>query len=122
MGLRVFQDRDGNEWQVWRVRPAVREDSPVHLRFREGWLCFQRSDGARRCRIPLDEVPPGWDALPDERLDLMRRVAEQEVTLSQSTTDEARQSREEDSARGEISGPRELTSPGDEPDRTNRSP
>lgn len=108
MGLRTFQDRDGNEWQVWRVRPAVREDSPVHSRYRDGWLCFQRADGARRCRIPLDEVPPGWDALPDDRLDLMRRVAEQESAAPASTTDEARRSHEEDSARGEVSGPREV--------------
>lgn len=110
MALRVFLDRDGHEWNVWRVRPSAGEDSPLHARYRDGWLCFQRVDGEGRCRMPLDEVPPGWDALPDERLDLLRRVAQQAAAekVVDSTTEQARQAKAEDSARQIDSGPRQV--------------
>ena len=37
------------------------------------WLSFQNEDGSQRCR--LVDVPPNWQSLTDERLDLLRRLA-----------------------------------------------
>ena len=39
------------------------------------WLCFESSDGRERRRLTLAEAPTDWDALPDDRLELLRRVA-----------------------------------------------
>lgn len=44
--------------------------------YREGWLCFERLDGTDRSRLALSEVPASWETLSEERLDLLRRVAE----------------------------------------------
>jgi hypothetical protein len=114
MALRVFTDRDGNEWNVWRVRPMT-PDSPLHARFRDGWVCFQRVDGSDRCRMALDEMPPGWEALPDDRLDLLRRVASQPAgePLLADTGEETRRTLE-DSERGSVSGPRQVAGRDDE--------
>ena len=38
------------------------------------WLAFQNEDGTERRR--LLEIPEGWETLPDDRLDLVRRMAE----------------------------------------------
>jgi hypothetical protein len=38
------------------------------------WLAFQNEDGSERRR--LLEIPEGWETLPDDRLDLVRRMAE----------------------------------------------
>lgn len=110
MALRVFTDRDGVEWNVWHVRPTISEGSPLHARYREGWVCFQRADGAERYRMPIDQVPPGWEVMPDERLDLLRRVAAQpaEDGALADTGQEVRHSRVEDATRDSVSGPREI--------------
>jgi hypothetical protein len=75
MALRSFQDRDGTEWRVWSVVPGAMAAATLDDEFRSGWLCFERVDGGGRCRLTLAEAPAGWESLPDERLDLLRRVA-----------------------------------------------
>lgn len=109
MALRVFTDREGHVWNAWQVRPSTTADA-VHARYRDGWICFQRDDGTERCRMPIDEVPPGWEALPDDRLDLLRRVAAQPVNerILSDTGEEVRHARVEDSERDSVSGPREI--------------
>lgn len=84
MPLRVFQDRDGQEWRVWFVMPA---GSPGMLgeSFRDGWLCFERIDGRDRRRLAIADAPPAWDALPDEQLDVLRGVAEPAQRSAAST-------------------------------------
>ena len=76
MALRTYTDRDGTEWRVWTVKPIGAGVSMLEASYRGGWLCFERLDGTDRRRLPLDEVPPAWEALPEDRLDLLRRVAE----------------------------------------------
>ena len=113
MAIRVFTDRDGWDWTAWRVCPTMGEHSPLQGRFRDGWICFQRVDGTERCRLPLDEVPPGWDALPDDRLELLRRVAAQGMgARGTGITEESRRSRTEDAHRGSVSGSRESAAHG----------
>lgn len=58
---------------MWTVEPTAlgRVDGPL----RDGWLCFQRAEGGERLRMPRGDAPPAWEELPDERLDLLRRVA-----------------------------------------------
>lgn len=110
MPLRVFTDRDGVEWNVWRVRPTASAGSPLHERYRDGWVCFQRADATERFRMSMDEVPPGWEVLPADRLDLLRRVAAmpRDDRPATDTAEEARHSRVEDFERDSVSGPREI--------------
>ena len=71
MPLRTFLSRDGTTWSVWRidsVSAAVVPGTPTE------WLCFQDTEGTERRR--LFEYPENWDELPDERLDLLRKMAE----------------------------------------------
>lgn len=77
MALRIFEDRNGEGWQVWHVVPAstVLERSRwIDDRYREGWLCFESLETGERRR--LAPVPSGWDRLGPERLALMCRMAE----------------------------------------------
>ena len=79
MALRKYSDRSGRDWNVWSVQPPGPEHVPESLR--DGWLCFQCVDGGDRYRLPMSQIPPTWEDLPAERLDLLRRVA----ALSPST-------------------------------------
>jgi hypothetical protein len=74
VALRIFADRDGQQWRVWRVQPISRGIS-VRAEFREGWLCFEQLDGSCRCRLSVTIAPTDWETLPDDRLDLLRRMA-----------------------------------------------
>jgi len=80
MALRKYSDRSGCDWNVWNVQPPASENS-VQEPLREGWLCFQRTDGGDRYRLPMSDAPPAWEGLSAERLDLLRRMA----ALSPST-------------------------------------
>jgi len=75
MPLRIFDDRGGNQWRVWSVVPASNAAATLDEEFRGGWLCFEHIGGSERCRLTLGEAPADWEALSDERLDLLRRVA-----------------------------------------------
>jgi hypothetical protein len=71
MPLRTFLSRDGSTWSVWQIESAsaaVVPGTPTE------WLCFQDVESSERRR--LFEYPDDWDALTDERLDLLRKVAE----------------------------------------------
>lgn len=71
MALRTFVAQDGTTWTVWLVQTSglsgVTGTPPE-------WLAFQNEDDSQRRR--LIEVPAGWDTLSDDRLDLLRRMAE----------------------------------------------
>ena len=73
MPLRNFIDRNGEGWCVWSVVPQASGGAGVPPALRRGWLCFAPERGEQRFRLPLEEVPTGWDALPDDRLDLLRQ-------------------------------------------------
>ncbi len=93
MGLRTFEDAQGNVWNVWDVHPTAVErrmnvdpdehgdltfaDDPqperrhrMQARFtlpntlRAGWLAFQCEDDNRR----LAPIPAAWESLSDEAL------------------------------------------------------
>lgn len=112
MAVRKFHDRAGQEWSVWRVQPTS-STAGLQERFQSGWLCFERTDGEGRARLPLDEVPPAWEELPDERLELMCRVAELASRPRGVTPPEAVRAQQgsENSARSRVSGPRRVVSP-----------
>lgn len=74
MALRIFADTDGQSWRVWSVQPSA-NGLAVRPNFQDGWLCFERVNGGDRCRLPAADAPDGWAELPDERLDLLRRMA-----------------------------------------------
>jgi len=75
MPLRTFRDRDGTEWRVWSVVPDPHAAVTLDAEHRAGWICFERLDGRERRRLTLTAAPADWDALPDDRLELLRRVA-----------------------------------------------
>lgn len=107
MPLRSFMDRDGAEWRVWSVTPDPHAASTLDAGYRAGWLCFERMIGGERRRLSLTEVPAAWDALPTERLELLRRVA---PLSAPSVLDAASSAREplEDAARARRSGPKSV--------------
>lgn len=102
MAVRVFTDRDGHEWSVWRVEPTS-STAGLQERFQGGWLCFERADGGARARLPLEEAPAVLEELPDERLELLRRVAEVASRRRGITPPEAHRAQEgdENTARGQ---------------------
>lgn len=71
MALRTFVASDGTTWTAWLVQSGFAATVPGTP---TEWLAFQNEDNTERRR--LLEVPDGWEALPDERLDLLRRMAE----------------------------------------------
>jgi hypothetical protein len=75
MALRTFRADDGSQWTVWSIR---NDSAHVVVGTPAEWLAFQNEDCTERRR--LFNVPMGWSELSDERLDLLRRVAEP-VTL-----------------------------------------
>jgi hypothetical protein len=70
MALRTFVASDGRTWTAWLVQTSVATvpGTPTE------WLAFQSEDGTERRR--LLEIPDGWESFSDERLDLVRRIAE----------------------------------------------
>lgn len=72
MALRTFLAADGHRWTVWLVRPT--QSAKPKLGIPSEWLAFQNDDESERRR--LRELPAHWDDLSDERLDLLRRMAE----------------------------------------------
>ena len=39
-----------------------------------GWLCFERTSGSDRSRLPLSQVPYDWERLSDDELAGLRRT------------------------------------------------
>jgi hypothetical protein len=118
MAVRTFTDRGGNKWNVWRVQPTS-STAGLQERFQNGWLCFERADGGGRARLPLEEVPPAWEELPDDRLELLCRVAEVSSRRRGVTPPDAHRAQEgnENDARTRPSGARRLTGPDEERER-----
>ncbi|HEU4722770.1 MAG TPA: hypothetical protein VFS59_15535 [Gemmatimonadaceae bacterium] len=113
MALRKFSDRSGCVWNVWNVRrPAFEASVQEHLR--EGWLCFQQPEGGERYRIPLADVPPAWEELPPERLDLLRRIALLSPATGPMRQVPSPERQSEDAARDRVSGEHETPTIGDE--------
>lgn len=69
MAIRLFTDTQGVEWRVWSTVPS--NAGSVAPELREGWLSFD--SGSQRRRV--GPIPPGWETVSDERLELLCRVA-----------------------------------------------
>ena len=76
MALRTFRESGGTEWRVWRVVPDSIGFSTLEEAYRDGWLCFERTDGSDRRRLSMARVPDEWDALDDKQLEALRQSAE----------------------------------------------
>lgn len=62
-------DSQGVPWRAWSTVP---EGSTVlSSDYARGWLTFESGDALRR----LVPIPPEWETVPDERLELFCRVA-----------------------------------------------
>lgn len=70
MTLRTFLAADGTRWSVWYVESTTFRGASGTPR---AWLAFLDEQGTERRR--LLEVPPNWEEIPEERLDLLRRMA-----------------------------------------------
>lgn len=81
MGLRTFLASDGRQWTVWLIRSGSVGRVPGTP---TEWLAFQNEDGTERRRLLA--VPPKWAELSDDRLELLRRVAEPVALLTQRHT------------------------------------
>ena len=115
MALRVFSTREGEEWRVWSVVPATIAASTLDEAFRGGWLCFEDIKSGERRRLSLTEVPAGWEALPDDRIDLLRRVATPVAAQPLDGSGEVTTRRPiEDAARYRKSGPKSVIGGDDE--------
>ena len=76
MALRVYSDPSGGEWRVWRVTPDGASFASLDPSYREGWLCFERTDGTDRRRLSIGLAPSAWESMPESRLDELRLSAE----------------------------------------------
>jgi hypothetical protein len=68
--MRTFAASDGSKWTAWDVQSATPPPIPG---MPTAWLAFQNEDATERRR--LFDFPEHWDELPDERLELLRRMA-----------------------------------------------
>ena len=71
MPTRTFRTRNGSIWSVRRIESSATVSIPGAPR---EWLAFQDEAGTERRR--LFNIPPDWEDMSDERLDLLRRHAE----------------------------------------------
>jgi hypothetical protein len=71
MPSREFEDATGVFWRVWSTVPVSGAviNNPG---FEKGWLTFESETGSLRRLAP---VPPGWEMLPKDRLELLLRTA-----------------------------------------------
>lgn len=70
MAYREFTDGEGRGWRAWDTRPQ--STMGVAPELADGWLCFESEAEKRR----LAPIPEDWQALPEERLVLLLRLAE----------------------------------------------
>lgn len=75
MAYREFQDSDGQSWRVWSTTPST--GTRLHGGFGRGWLTFECT--SPEADLPLRRlcpIPPDWETMPEERLQLLCRTAE----------------------------------------------
>lgn len=69
MPTRQFRDARGVHWRVWSTKPA--NVATLTPDFKGGWLTFESAAELRR----LAPIPPDWEEVSSNRLDLMCRAA-----------------------------------------------
>lgn len=71
MASRNFEDSRGVSWRVWATVPV--QAAVLSSQFAGGWLTFENDAVLRR----LAPIPPDWEQVAPERLELYCRVAEE---------------------------------------------
>ena len=71
---RIFDDIRGRRWRVFAVHPSATtiESGALPESFRDGWLSFESGDEKRR----VAPIPPAWEELPMDELQLLCHRAE----------------------------------------------
>ena len=76
MAYREFVDSSGHSWRVWSTVPSM--GSKLRGGFDQGWLTFERIDADKTLPLRrLVPLPTEWESVPDDRLELMCRSAEE---------------------------------------------
>ena len=76
MAYREFVDSSGHSWRVWSTVPSM--GSKLRGGFDQGWLTFERIDADKNLPLRrLVPLPTEWESVPDDRLELMCRTAEE---------------------------------------------
>lgn len=76
MAYREFVDSSGQSWRVWSTVPSM--GSRLRGGFDQGWLTFERIDADKNLPLRrLVPLPAEWESVPDDRLELMCRSAEE---------------------------------------------
>lgn len=76
MAYREFSDSDGRHWRAWSTVPSA--GSRLRGGFDQGWLTFECTASAEK--LPLRRmvpIPDEWETVPEERLAMMCRAAEE---------------------------------------------
>ena len=77
MATRSFTDSAGVEWLIWHVTPGQHTRragsglSTLPEELADGWLAFECGAGKRR----FYPVPPEWETLADDKLEILCRAA-----------------------------------------------
>jgi hypothetical protein len=90
MALRVYRDPAGDEWRVWRVMPDSASFATLDANYRDGWLCFERTDGTGRRRLSIGLAPAAWESMPESTLDQLRLSAEPAMQPTDSSESASR--------------------------------
>ncbi len=86
-------------WRVWMVPPPSLLEKPTD-HFRDGWLCFEEDESARRWRLSSAQVPADWEQLSDIRLRELLIIARKDAPSLITTRRASEQRRKlEDAAR-----------------------
>lgn len=99
--MREFRVRTAM-WRVWMVPPPSGPEKPTND-FRDGWLCFEEDESARRWRMPYGQVPADWEQLSDIRLRELLITARKDAPSLVTTRRASEQRRKlEDAARAGV--------------------
>ena len=74
MATREFVDSKGVAWRVWNTAGSRLLTGD----YATGWLTFESSDMLKR----LAPIPADWESVPEERLELLCRQAEEKRRIS----------------------------------------
>jgi hypothetical protein len=75
MAYREFTDSSGVAWRVWSTVPMA--GSRLRGGFDQGWLTFESTSSGQTVLRRLVPIPRDWESVPDERLELMCRSADE---------------------------------------------
>jgi hypothetical protein len=75
MAYREFTDSSGVAWRVWSTVPIA--GSRLRGGFDQGWLTFESTNSGETVLRRLVPIPRDWESVPEDRLELMCRSADE---------------------------------------------